>query len=693
MEENFLARGTFKVKNEDKKLPYKNRELSWLDFNYRVLEEAFKNDTPLAEKLNFLGISASNLDEFFMIRVAGVINDSIKSDKKKDYSGFTPKQLLAKTAVKIKKFLEKQYICFEEHIKKPLKNEGIVFVSNLKKLAQRQKDKISSYFEKTIFPLLTPLAIDKSRPFPQILNKTLNIAVRIEKNGKSNFAVVQVPNVLPRFFKIDEKNDSKKEEYLLLEDIIIAHIDRLFDPYKVKAAFPFRVTRNSDLSIDEARENLIVAVQKSIKKRKRGNPVRLEIFKNNDVKTRKFLVNILNVPKSDIYEIPGPIDLTFLTKFSKIDSLDDYRFREMQPVDPPRDFLDCDDIFSHIKEKDRLVHCPYESFNPVLRLIRDAAKDKNVLAIKQTLYRVSADSLIIDALIKAAESGKQVTVLVELKARFDEENNIIWAKKLEQAGCHVIYGLPGLKTHCKLLLVVRKEDDKIVRYVHMSTGNYNDVTAKIYTDIGLFTCKESFGEDASALFNLLTGYSSPKNYKKLIVAPKGMKDFFKSKILKEIENKGKNLPAGITIKVNALVDVDIIKLLYKASKAGVKINLIVRGICCLVPGIKNVSDNIRVFSIVGRFLEHSRIYKFENAGKPLIYLGSADLMPRNLEKRVETVFPIEDETLKRRLFNVLTTLLKDTTNKREQLSDTSYKIFDSKEKINSQETFIDLAEY
>ena len=676
----------------EKKVPYKNRELSWLDFNYRVLEEAFKADTPLAEKLNFLGISASNLDEFFMVRVAGVINDSIKSNKKTDYSGFTPKQLLAKTTEKIKQFLEKQYVCFEEQIKKPLKREGIFLTNNLKKLTQKQKYKILNYFEKTLFPLLTPLAIDKGRPFPQIWNKTLNIAVRIEKNGKSNFAVVQVPNFLPRFFKLSEENASKRrEEYILLEDIIIAHIDKLFDPYKVKAAFPFRLTRNSDLSIDEARENLIVAVQKSIKKRKRGNPVRLEIFKNNDVKTKKFLANILNVPKSDIYEIPGPIDLTFLTKFSKIDALDEYRFKASEPVDPPKDFLDCDNIFFHIKEKDRLVHCPYESFNPVLRLIKDASKDKDVLAIKQTLYRVSEDSLIIDALIKAAESGKQVTVLVELKARFDEENNIIWAKKLEQAGCHVIYGLPGLKTHCKLLLIVRKEKEKIVRYVHMSTGNYNDATAKIYTDIGLFTCKESFGEDVSSLFNLLTGYARPNNYKKLIVAPNGMKDFFKSRILKEIENKEKKLPSGITMKVNALVDIDIIKLFYKASKAGVKINLIVRGICCLVPGIKNVSENIRVFSIVGRFLEHSRIYRFENAGKPLVYLGSADLMPRNLEKRVETIFPVEDENLKKRLFNILSTLLKDTTNKREQLNNTTYRIIESEEKINSQETFIDLA--
>ncbi len=678
------------MSSKEKVLPYKNRELSWLDFNFRVLEEAFKEETPIAERLNFLGISASNLDEFFMVRVAGVINEAVASNKKVDYSGLSPKQLLIKTTLKIKEFLEKQYECFEEKIKKPLKKEGIVIVNNIKKLSSEQKIEIQDYFEKTIYPLLTPLAIDKSRPFPQILNKTLNIAVRIEKNEKSNFAVVQVPAALPRFLEIQNKiKDLKvKRTYVFLEDIIIDNIEKLFTPYKVKAAFPFRITRNSDLNIDEARENLIIAVQKSIKKRKRGNPVRLEIFKNSDIKTKKFLINILNVPKSDVYDVPGPIDLTFLTQLACEESMDLYRFPKMEPMDPPRDFLECEDIFNHIKKKDRLIHCPYESFNPVLKLIQAASKDEYVLAIKQTLYRVSEDSLIIDALIKAAESGKQVTVLVELKARFDEENNILWAKKLEQAGCHVIYGLPGLKTHCKLLLIVRKEENKIIRYVHMSTGNYNDSTAKVYTDIGFFTCKEPFGEDASALFNLLTGYSRPEKYKKIVVAPTGIRGFLNGMVQKEIENKQKSLPNGITIKVNALVDVEIIKLLYKASRAGVKINLIVRGICCLVPGIKDVSENIRVFSIVGRFLEHSRIYKFENSGEALVFLGSADLMPRNLDRRIEVIFPVEDLCLKKRLLKILETLLSDTTNKREQLKDTTYKIFPSKEKINSQEIFI-----
>ena len=663
------------MKNKGKhKFPYTNRELSWLDFNFRVLDQAFKNENPGAESRKFLGISASNLDEFFMVRVAGVMDKALEKSKKQDYSGLTPKQQLLKTTLKIKEFLKRQYFCLKENIKKTLKNIGIAFVDNFKKLTIPQKEEVDSYFENTLFPILTPLAVDKSRPFPQILNKTLNIIARLEKNGKSNFAVVQVPNALPRFLELKNKKDNNVA-FILLEDIIIQKIEKLFEPYKVKAAFPFRVTRNSDLNIDEAKENLIVAVQKSIKKRKRGTPVRLEIFKNNDLKTKKFLMNILNVPNSDVYEIPGPIDLTFLSKFSELEILDDYRFSEMKPKNPPKDFKDCKDckdIFAHIKKGDRLVHHPYESFDIVLDFIRKASTDENVISIKQTLYRVSGKSLIIDSLIKAAENGKQVTVLVELKARFDEENNIIWAKKLEQAGCHVIYGLPGLKTHCKLLLIVRKEKDKMVRYVHMSTGNYNDFTAKNYTDIGFFTCKESFGEDVSALFNLLTGYSKPKKYNKLIVAPDNMKSFLKKKILNEIENKKKNFKSEIIIKVNALVDVDIIKLLYKASSAGVKIDLIVRGICCLIPGVKGFSENITVHSIVGRFLEHSRIYKFENGGEPLFFLGSADLMPRNLERRVEIIFPVEDEHLKKRLSSILETVLEDTVNRKIQLSNTFY---------------------
>ena len=678
------------MKNKGKhKFPYTNRELSWLDFNFRVLDQAFKNENPVAERLKFLGISASNLDEFFMVRVAGVMDKALEKSKKQDYSGLTPKQQLLKTTLKIKEFLKRQYFCLEENIKKTLKNIGIDFVDNFKKLTVSQKEEVDSYFENTLFPILTPLAVDKSRPFPQILNKTLNIIARLEKNEKSNFAVVQVPNALPRFLELKNKKDNNII-FILLEDIIIQKIEKLFEPYKVKAAFPFRVTRNSDLNIDEAKENLIVAVQKSIKKRKRGTPVRLEIFKNNDLKTKKFLMNILNVQKSDIYEIPGPIDLTFLSKFSELEILDDYRFSEMKPKNPPKDFKDCKDIFAHIKKGDRLVHHPYESFDIVLDFIKKASVDENVISIKQTLYRVSGKSLIIDSLIKAAENGKQVTVLVELKARFDEENNIIWAKKLEQAGCHVIYGLPGLKTHCKLLLIVRKEEDKMVRYVHMSTGNYNDFTAKNYTDIGFFTCKESFGEDVSALFNLLTGYSKPKKYNKLIVAPDNMKSFLKKKILNEIENKKKNLKSGIVIKVNALVDIDIIKLLYKASSAGVKIDLIVRGICCLVPGIKEFSENITVHSIVGRFLEHSRIYKFENGGEPLFFLGSADLMPRNLERRVEIIFLVEDEHLKKRLSNILETVLEDTVNRKIQLSNTFYVTPNyNSERLDSQQEFFE----
>ena len=394
--------------------------------------------------------------------------------------------------------------------------------------------------------------------------------------------------------------------------------------------------------------------------------------------------------EEDIYELSGPIDLTFLMRFSQLSGFDKLRFAPFVPVDPPADFWGCDSIFDAIKQRDRLVHHPYESFNAVVRFINQAADDPDVLAIKQTLYRVSGNSPIIDALIKAAENGKQVTVLVELKARFDEENNVNWAKKLERAGCHVIYGLYGLKTHCKILLVVRKESDGIKRYVHMSTGNYNDFTARVYTDIGFFTCRESFGADASSLFNTLTGYSRPPEYSKLIVAPNKMRSFFEKMIENELKNAKKGLPSGITIKINSLVDEKMIRLFYRASQEGVKINLIVRGICCLIPGLKGISENISVRSIVGQFLEHSRIYKFCCGGNPQIFIGSADLMPRNLDKRVELAFPIDDEQIKLRIDEILTVMLNDTTNAKIQNSNTEYSKLDmrGKNKVNSQQYFL-----
>lgn len=673
-----------------KKIPYNNRELSWLDFNIRVLEEALKKENPVMERLKFLGITASNLDEFFMVRVAGLMEQIHSDYREKDPSGFTPKQQLEKINEKIHLFLSRQYKCYQKSIIPVMEEKGIIFLK-VEDLNNKQHDYVNDYFDKIIFPVLTPLAVDKSRPFPFLANKSLNIAVRLNgKNQETNFALIQVPSILPRFLELPTE---RGKAFILLEEIIISKLEKLFDTCEIKAWCQFRVTRNSDLDIDEDAEDLLIEVQKSIKKRKRGKPVRLEILKKCDPKTKKFLVDMLDVERPDIYEVPGPIDFTFFTKFADMDGFENLKFDPIVPVDPPADFYGYNDIFLAIRQKDRLIHHPYESFNTVINFVKQAAEDKNVLAIKQTLYRVSGNSPIIAALMKAAENGKQVTVLVELKARFDEENNIIWAKKLEKAGCHVIYGVAGLKTHCKVLLIVRKEDDGIRRYLHLGTGNYNDTTAKLYTDIGFFTCRETFGMDASSLFNTLTGYSKPPEYNKLIVAPNSMRSFFEKMIENEIDNAQKGLISGITIKANAIVDYKIIKLLYKASLAGVKVNLIIRGICCLIPQVEGISENISVISIVGQLLEHSRIYKFECAGEPQIFLGSADLMPRNLDRRVELIFPVEDADLKERILQILDICLNDTTNAQTQRSDTKYVSVGKRvrDKVNSQKLFYKLA--
>ena len=672
------------------KFPYHNRELSWLDFNSRVLEEAFEKDNPVLERVKFLAITASNLDEFFMVRVAGVM-DRMHSSKlnKPDDSGMTAAQQFEKLTEKIHEFAKKQYSCLHRSIIPALKKYKINFLK-IKELNKTQKQQIDEYFDKLVFPVLTPLAVDTSRPFPLLANKSLNIAVRLSKEGEDIFAVVQVPSILERYFEV--KCDSGRT-FVMLEDIIISKLSELFELYKIQACCPFRITRDSDLDIDEEADDLLVEIEHSLKKRQRGDPVRLEIMSKCDEALRNFLVDTLDVSSKEIYEVSGPLDLTFLSKFGNLDGFDDLRFKPITPVSPPADFFGYDDMFEAIREKDRMVHHPYESFDSVIKFINQAAKDENVLAIKQTLYRVSGHSPIIAALIKAAENGKQVTVLVELKARFDEENNIGWAKKLEKAGCHVIYGLAGLKTHCKIVLVVRREQDGIRRYLHMGTGNYNDSTARFYTDIGMFTCDEQFGEDASSLFNVITGYSTPPVYNKMKVAPTGLRSFFEEMICNEAENARAGLASGIAAKVNSLVDPRIIKLLYEASQAGVKITLIVRGICCLVPGIKGISENIEVRSIVGQLLEHSRIFIFENGGRKKIYMGSADWMQRNLDKRVELVFPIEDTELTERSFAIIDTMLRDVQNTRIQQPDTTYELIDRRGKKlhNCQREFADAA--
>ncbi len=678
------------VKGKGKKFPYNNRQLSWMDFNSRVMEEAFEKENPVMERVNFLSITASNLDEFMMVRVAGVIDQMEHGMKTSDISGLTPKQQYARLSAKIHEFSQHQYSCLNRSILPVLKKHGI-YLKKADELNEAQKKYIDKYFDKVIFPVLTPMAVDPSRPFPLLLNKSLNLAIRLMNDDKETFfAVMQVPSVLPRFIELPAKGE---RDFILLERIIISRLDELFELFRIKAYCPFRITRDSDLDIDEDTDNLMNEIEKSIKQRRRGKPIRLEISDKCDKSLRKFLIQMLDVDESEIYECHGPLDLTFLSKFAKISGSEKLSFSPIKPISPPSDFYGYDDIFQAIRERDRFVHHPYESFDCVLKFVQDAAKDEKVLAIKQTLYRVSGNSPIVAALIKAAENGKQVTVLVELKARFDEENNIHWAKKLEKAGCHVVYGLSGLKTHCKICLVVRNEEDGIRRYLHMGTGNYNDSTARFYTDMGLFTCKEEYGEDASSLFNVLTGYSLPPQYNKFIVAPHGMRKFFEDKIRREIENAKKGLPSGITVKINSLVDPSIIQLLYEASKANVSVRLIVRGICCLIPGIEKVSDNIEVHSIVGQLLEHSRMFRFENGGEPEMFLGSADWMQRNLDRRVELVFPVEDEQIHKRCDDIIELMWNDVINTRIQTSDTSYLMIDrrGKKHLNCQTEFAKLA--
>ncbi|MBO8434369.1 MAG: RNA degradosome polyphosphate kinase [Tyzzerella sp.] len=669
----------------DNKDYYVNRELSWLMFNERVLEEAYDKTNPLLERFKFLAITASNLDEFFMVRVSGLLDKVDVGYNKKDIAGLTPSEQLEKISEKAHEMYAKQNSCLMRSLLPALEKEGVRFLKP-KELSKEQIKFLKEYFDSTLYPILTPMAIDQSRPFPLLPNKSLNLIMQIIKDDEKVYAIMQVPTVVSRVTELPSSSDSR--EFIMLEDIISMFVENLFEGCDVKSLSYFRITRNSDLTIDEEdTDDLLSEIEKSIKKRKWGDPVRLEIEKNMDKEIKDFLLAMLDLDGGDIYESTGYIDFTVWSKFSSIKGFDHLRDEVLSPQPVP-EFLD-KNIFEAIKENDILVHHPYESFDCVVKYVQEASKDPNVLAIKQTLYRVSGNSPIVGALIQAAENGKQVTVLVELKARFDEENNIIWAKKLEKAGCHVIYGLVGLKTHCKICLVVRQEEDGIKRYVHMATGNYNDSTAKLYTDYGFFTAKESFGTDVSALFNVLTGYSKPPQWKKISVAPTSLRQTFLQWIENETNIAKQGRYAEITAKMNSLVDKEMIDALYNASMAGVKINLIVRGICCLKSGIKGVSENIRVISIVDRFLEHSRIYYFHDDGNEKIFLSSADLMPRNLDKRVETAFPIEEESLKERIKETLKITLSDTVKARVQKPDGTYERIDrrGKESIHSQLIF------
>lgn len=667
-------------------LPFVNRELSWLSFNARVLDEAAKKENLPLDRLNFLAITASNMDEFFMVRVA-YLHDRIKNDSIPDESGLTPKEQLEKTLTRSKEFQLEQAKCFNEIVEKLGKNH-ISFV-NMNELSDKYREFVCKMFRDEILPVITPLAIDPSRPFPFLSNLSLNICVRMCGEENENIhAVIQVPSILPRFIRIHEENIL----YLLpLEELIAFHLSEICNSYKIRSFTYFRITRSADFDVDEDTDNLMEEMKRTIKKRKRGHPIRLELSEGFDERTLDFLSEMLHIKERYIMSSQVLLDLSSLIKVASLPEYNHLRTAPILPAHVP-DFLENEDIFALIRERDRMLHHPYGSFDHVVDFIKKSASDPLVLAIKQTLYRVSGHSQIIAALEQAVEAGKQVTVLLELKARFDEENNIQWAAKLERAGCHVIYGLTGLKTHCKITLVVRRDDDGIRRYLHLSTGNYNDVTARIYTDIGMFTCRPAFGDDASAFFNHLTGFTLSPNYHKFIVAPEYMKRFFLDRIDKEIKNAKNSLPCGISIKINSLLDSAVIYKLYEASQAGVPVKLLVRGICSLLPGVPGVSENIQVRSIIGQLLEHSRIFMFENAGSPLIYMGSADLMPRNLDRRVELVFPVEEPMLKQRVAEILDIMWQDNVCAWELSADGEYRrVEKTSQLMNSQTELFELA--
>lgn len=685
---------------------FTNRELSWLKFNIRVLNEAEDDDVKLFERLKFLSITSSNLDEFFMVRIAS-LKDMVEADyKKKDISGMSADKQLNLLAKETHNFVKKQYEIYNKSLLPLLKKENLYIISHDDLLEAHEKKFISEYFDEFVYPVLTPMAVDASRPFPLVRNKTLNIAALIRKrkdesskkkkkdvylgnvDGDMDFAMVQVPSVLPRIVEIPSESDERKIIYL--EDIIEKNIDKLFLNYEVISAATFRVMRNAEFKLDEDEAlDLLEEIKKKLKKRQWGEAIRLEVEERMDTSLLQFLKSELNIEEEDIFRINGPLDLTAMMKIYSLDGFDRLKDKKHIPVMNSR-LVDCEDIFDEIKKKDILLSHPYESFDPVIEFVSKAAADKNVLAIKQTLYRVSGNSPIIRALANAADNGKQVTVLVELKARFDEENNINWARMLEKAGCHVIYGLVGLKTHSKITLVVRREEDGIRRYVHLGTGNYNDSTAKLYTDLGMFTARESYGEDATAVFNMLSGYSEPPFWKRFVVAPLWMKDIFLRKISKCEEAAKAGSDVRIIAKMNSLSDKDIICALYAASCAGVKIDLIVRGICCLKVGIKGVSENITVRSIVGTFLEHARIFDFRIDNDEEIFLGSADWMNRNLEKRVEIVFPVADEDIIKSIKHYLDVELEDNVKASILLPDNSYEKVKraGNAKKNSQAIFI-----
>ncbi len=662
---------------------YENRELSWLKFEHRVLNEAKEEQTPILERLKFISITSSNLDEFFMVRVAS-IKDMVNAHyKKKDFAGLTPKKQLSEVHSATHELVKEQYQIYNSSLVPILRDNHIQIIDAFEDLNQEQEEYVDRYFMEQIYPVLTPMAVDASRPFPLVRNASLNIAALLRANisgsklqqrnrAEFEFSTVQVPEVLPRLVPIPG-GIGEENSFILFEQIIEKNIHKLYSNYDVICAHPYRIMRNADLSFDEDEvADLLKEIQKQLVRRQWGEVIRLEVEERMDKRLLKYLAEQLEITEEEIYRVNGPIDFTFLMKLYNMDGFQQLRQKPFYPQQNSRITKDTN-LFEEIRKRDIFLSHPYETFDSVIDFIKQAANDKDVLAIKQTLYRVSGNSPIIAALAKAAENGKQVTVLVELKARFDEEHNIVWAKMLEKAGCHVIYGLVGLKTHCKIALVVRAEKGKIARYVHLGTGNYNDSTAKLYTDCGIFTCKEAYGEDATSLFNMLSGYSEPETWNKFVVAPIWLRTGFLNLIQCEIAHAKEGRKALIVAKMNSLCDGQIIQTLYEASSAGVEIYLVVRGICCLRTGIKEVSENIHVSSIVGTFLEHSRIFYFYNDGKEDIYMGSADWMPRNMDRRVELLFPVEDKEIKNQVMHILDVLLHDNKKAYHMQDDGSYR--------------------
>lgn len=638
---------------------YINRELSWLAFNNRVLAEAKNPDNPVFERMKFLSIVSTNLDEFFMIRVASIRDQLRARWKLPDPAGLKPREQLRQIALVTRLMVQEQYRVWAEELLPGLAEAGLSILPWVD-LNEEQAEWAARFFENEIFPVLTPVKVESSRKFPLLSSRSLNLGVLLKNHGgrKAEFLTVQVPSVIPRALRLPD--DGSGVSFILLEDVICHFLPQVFSGRRVIACHPYRITRNADLEYDEEEAcDLLASIEKSLKKRKWGAVIRLEIDPDMDERMLALLQDAFEVGEMEIFRIPGPANFDFLLKqLYLLPGFEKWKYTPFEPVIP--DELKGVSIFDALKQRDIFLHHPYDSFDPVQRFAEEAAQDEHVLAIKQTLYRVSGHSAIVESLAKAAQSGKQVTALFEVKARFDEENNIHWGKYLEKAGCHVVYGLPKLKTHSKILLVVRRESGAIRRYVHLATGNYNDVTARLYTDMGLLTADPDLGEDASRFFNLVTGFSETMPMNLLTPAPSKLRTEFLRLIKRERDNAKKGLPARIDAKMNSLVDPVVIHALYDASCAGVEIDLTVRGVCCLRPGIKDVSQSITVRSIVGRFLEHSRIFRFENAGDPELYLSSADWMPRNLDRRVELLFPVKDERIQECILTIMALQKRDT---------------------------------